>query len=151
EASRIDALSADAHKFLLGPEGVSIFYVSRRAMERVNPTVVGWLSVDNPEDYLNYEQPFAPSAKRFESAALNTAGVVGLGAAIELFLQVGVEQIERYLLDLGDYLCQRLVDRGYHVASSRREGEKSAVICCQHERYLPLELYHLLNDRRIIS
>jgi selenocysteine lyase/cysteine desulfurase len=151
EACRIDALSADAHKFLLGPEGVSLFYVSRRAMDRVKPTVVGWLSVNNPEDYLNYDQPFAPGAKRFESGALNTAGVVGLGAAIELFLQVGLEQIESHLLALGDYLCQRLVDRGYHVASSRRDGEKSAVICCQHEKYSPAVLYHHLNDRRIIT
>jgi selenocysteine lyase/cysteine desulfurase len=151
EECRIDALSADAHKFLLGPEGVALFYVSRRAMERVKPTVVGWLSVNNPEDYLNYEQPFAPGAKRYESGALNTAGVAGLAAAIELFLEVGVERIERHLLDLGDYLCQRLAERGYRVASSRRDGEKSAVICCQHERRSPLELYHLLNDRRIIT
>ncbi|MGH9766190.1 MAG: aminotransferase class V-fold PLP-dependent enzyme [Blastocatellia bacterium] len=151
EACSIDALSADAHKFLLGPDGVSLFYVSRRAMERVKPTLVGWLSVNNPEDYLNYDQPYAPNAKRFESGALNTAGVVGLGAAIELFLQVGVEKIESYLLDLGDYLCQRSADRGYQVASSRRDGEKSAVICLRHEKYSASELYHLLNDRRIIT
>jgi selenocysteine lyase/cysteine desulfurase len=151
EACSIDALSADAHKFLLGPEGVSLFYVSRRTMQRVKPTVVGWLSVNNPEDYLNYDQPYAPGAKRFESGALNAVGLAGLAAAIELFLQVGAEKIESYLIDLGDYLCQRLAERGYHVASSRTEGEKSAIICCRHEKYSPHELYHLLNDRRIIT
>jgi len=159
EACAIDALSADAHKFLLGPDGVALFYVSRRAMGRVKPTLVGWLSVNDPEDYLNYDQPYAPNARRFESGALNTAGVVGLGAAIELFLQIGVENIESYLLDLGDYLCERLresprgnlMDLGYRVASSRRDGEKSAIICLQHEKYSAQELYHLLNDRRIIT
>ncbi|HEU0174026.1 MAG TPA: aminotransferase class V-fold PLP-dependent enzyme [Blastocatellia bacterium] len=163
EACAIDALSADAHKFLLGPDGVALFYVSRRAMERVKPTLVGWLSVNDPEDYLNYDQPYAPNARRFESGALNTAGVVGLGAAIELFLQIGVDNIESYLLDLGDYLCDRLresppgspreslMDRGYRVASSRRDGEKSAIICLQHEKYSAHDLYHLLNDRRIIT
>src|SRR5262245_12978619 len=154
EACSIDALSADAHKFLLGPDGVSLFYISRRAMERVKPTLVGWLSVNNPEDYLNYDQAYAPNAKRFESGALNTAGVVGLGAALELFLQIGVEKIESYLLDLGDYLCERLLGRstgGYHVASSRRDGEKSAVICIRHEKYSAQHLYHLLNDCRIIT
>src|SRR5262249_35440469 len=117
DACSIDALSADAHKFLLRPEGGSLFYVSRRASERVKPTLVGWLAVNNPEDYLNYDQPYAPNAKRFESGALNAAGVAGLAASIELFLQVGAEKIERYLIDLGDYLCQRLAERGYHVAS----------------------------------
>jgi selenocysteine lyase/cysteine desulfurase len=155
EACAIDALSADAHKFLLGPEGVALFYVSRRAMEQVKPTVVGWLSVNNPEDYLNYDQPYAPSARRFEAGALNTAGVAGLGEAIELFLQIGLEKIESHLLDLGDYLCERLrerlMDRGYRVASSRRDGEKSAIICLRHEKYSAEELCHLLDDRRIIT
>jgi selenocysteine lyase/cysteine desulfurase len=151
EAGSIDALSADAHKFLLGPDGAALFYVSRRAMERVKPTLAGWLSVANPEDYLNYDQPFAPGARRFESGALNTAGVLGLGAAIELLLQVGVEKIESHLLELGDYLCERLVERGYQVISSRRAGEKSAVICCRHERHPAEKLYQLLNERRIIT
>ncbi len=151
EACRIDALSADAHKFLLGPDGVAIFYVSRRAMERVRPTLVGWMSVNRPEDYLNYDQPYAPSARRFEAGALNTAGVLGLGAAIELFLQTGVEKIESYLLDLGDYLCDRLVERSYEIVSSRRADEKSAVICCRSAKHSAEELYQLLNERRIIT
>lgn len=159
EACAIDALSADAHKFLLGPEGTALFYVSRRAMERVKPTLVGWLSLNDPDDYLNYDQPYAPNARRFESGGLNTAGVAGLGAAIELFLQIGVEKIESYLLGLGDYLCERLqndprgnlMERGYRVASSRRDGEKSAIICIEHEKYSAHELYHLLNDHRIIT
>jgi len=121
----------------------------------VKPTLVGWLSVNNPEDYLNYDQPYAPSARRFEAGALNTAGVAGLGAAIELFLQIGLNKIESHLLGLGDYLCERLrerfIDSGYSVASSRRDGEKSAIICLRHEKYSAQELYHLLDDRRIIT
>jgi cysteine desulfurase / selenocysteine lyase len=155
EACAIDALSADAHKFLLGPDGVALFYVSRRALERVKPTLVGWLSVSDPEDYFNYDQPYASGARRFESGALNTAGVMGLGAAIELSLQIGLEKIESYLLDLGDYLCERLsaklADSGYRVASSRRDKEKSAIICIQSEKYSALDIYHLLNDRCIIT
>ncbi len=151
EACSIDALSADAHKFLLGPDGVALFYVSPRVMERVKPTLVGWLSVANPEDYLNYDQPFAPTARRFESGALNTAGVAGLGAAIELFLRIGVGKIESYLLEIGDYLCGRLAGRGYQVVSSRRPGEKSAVICCRHGKHSAGHLYQLLDERRIIT
>ena len=63
--------------------------------------------------------------------------------------------IESHLLYLGDYLCERLrevlMDRGYRVASSRRDGEKSAIICLQHEKYSAQDLCHLLNDRRIIT
>ena len=151
ERDAVDALSADAHKFLLGSEGCALLYLSERALERVRPTLVGWLSVENPEDYTNYEQGYAVGARRFEPGALNTAGVLGLGAAIELFLHVGVERIESYLLELGDYLCGRLEERGYRVVSSRRVGEKSAVICCQHDRHSAKDLYHKLDAQRIIT
>ncbi len=151
QACSIDAMSADAHKFLLGPDGVSLFYVSKQAMERIRPTVVGWTSVANPFDFENANQPYAASARRFEPGALNTAGITGLGAAIELFLQIGLEKIESHLIELGDYLCQRLTERGFQIVSSRREGEKSAVISCRHEKFSADELYLNLNERRIIT
>lgn len=150
ESCCIDALSADAHKFLLGPDGVAIFYISRAAMERIQPTAVGWMSVARPFDF-DSEQSYAPDARRFEAGALNTAGVVGLGTAIELFEQTGPERIERYLLELGDYLCERLLEKGYQLVSSRRAGEKSAVICCRHEKYSANDLYQILDARRIIT
>ncbi|MFN0087688.1 MAG: aminotransferase class V-fold PLP-dependent enzyme, partial [Blastocatellia bacterium] len=151
EACHIDAVSADAHKFLLGPDGIALFYLSRRAMERVKPTLVGWMSVADPEDFGNYEQPYAPGARRFEPGALNTAGVLGLGAALDLFQQVGIETIERHLIELGDRLCERLTGKGYRVISSRRDGEKSAVICCEHERFPASRLAEHLDRHGIIT
>ncbi|HMV46999.1 MAG TPA: aminotransferase class V-fold PLP-dependent enzyme [Blastocatellia bacterium] len=150
EACCIDALSADAHKFLLGPDGVALFYVSRAAMERIKPTVTGWMSVARPFDF-DPEQPYADGARRFEAGALNTAGVVGLGAAIELFQQTGLERIESHLLELGDHLCEGLLNKGYQLVSSRRASEKSAVICCRHEKFSANDLYQILNARRIIT
>ena len=151
QACHIDALSADAHKFLLGPEGVALLYVSRRALERVKPTLVGWLSVEHPFEMGNHDQPWAPSALRFEPGALNTAGVIGLGAAIELFQSVGMARIESYLLELGDYLCARLADQGYQIISSRRAGEASAIIACQHARHTAQALYERLDAQGIIT
>ena len=151
QAACIDALAADAHKFLLGPEGIALFYVSQLAMERIKPTLVGWLSVERPFDMNNFNQPWAPNAQRYEAGALNTAGVRGLGAAVELFMQVGPERIEHYLLELGAYLCDRLQAHGYHLVSSRRPGETSAVIACEHDRYPAEELHRQLEGHRIIT
>lgn len=152
EACSIDALSADAHKFLLGPDGVALFYISWRALQRIKPTVVGWTSVARPFDFDNLrDQPYAPNAQRFEPGALNTTGIVGLGAAIELFLRIGMEGIESHVIGLSDYLSERLKEVGYQVISSRRPGETSAVVCCRHDKYSADYLYHILNDRRIIT
>lgn len=147
----VDAFSADAHKFLLGPDGIALLYIRREVLERIEPTLVGWMSVEKPFKFTHDIKPLVPGTRRFEPGVLNTAGVVGLGAAIELFLRIGPERIEQYLIELGDYLCERLQERGYRIFSSRRPGEKSSFVCCRHEKYAAEDLYELLEKERIIT
>ncbi len=147
----VDAFAADAHKYLLGPEGVALLYVSDRVLDRIRPTVVGWTSVKNYEKHLDYNLDYRDGALRFEYGTLNTAGVYGLGAAIDLFLEVGPEKIEEYLLGLSDYLAERLSEKGYTVVSSRRRGETSAIVTCKHERHSPRDLYWMLRSKNIIT
>jgi selenocysteine lyase/cysteine desulfurase len=53
DAELIDAAAGASHKWLLGPEGVGYLYLSDRAREMIEPTLVGWVSVPNPDDYDN--------------------------------------------------------------------------------------------------
>jgi selenocysteine lyase/cysteine desulfurase len=80
---------------------------------------------------------------------LNTAGVYGLGAAIDLFLEVGPDRIEEYLLGLSGYLAERLTSKGYDVVSPGNAGETSAIITCRHERHTPKDLWRLLREKNI--
>jgi selenocysteine lyase/cysteine desulfurase len=147
----VDAFAADAHKYLLGPEGIALLYVSDRVIDRIKPTVVGWTSVNNYEQYLDYRLDYREGAGRFECGTLNTAGVYGLGAGIELFLEVGPETIESYLLELSNYLAERLTSKGYEVVSPRGAGETSAIVTCKHERHTPRDLYQLLRANDILT
>lgn len=148
---QVDAFAADGHKFLLAPEGAGLLYLGARAMERVRPTVVGWMSVKKPYDFSDLAQEYAQGARRFEPGTLNTAGLLGLGAAIEMVLEIGAARIESYLIELTGYLCERLGERGYEVISSRRPGEASAIVSCRHARHDAAELYRLLEAQRIIT
>jgi len=147
----VDAFAADAHKYLLGPEGIAVLFVSDRLIDRIKPTVVGWTSVKNYDQHLDYDLNYRDGALRFECGTLNSAGVYGLGAAVDLFLEVGPEVIEAYLLGLGSYLAEQLTLKGYKVISSRRPGETSAVVTCTHERHTPRDLYRLLNSKNIVT
>ncbi|MEK6321189.1 MAG: aminotransferase class V-fold PLP-dependent enzyme [Acidobacteriota bacterium] len=147
----VDAFAADAHKYLLGPEGIALLYVSDRFIDRIKPTVVGWTSVKNYEQYLDYKLDYREGAGRFECGTLNSAGVYGLGAAIDLFLEVGPEEIEAYLIGLSGYLAERLTSKGYELISSRSAGETSAILTCTHERYTPKDLYRLLRAKNILT
>jgi cysteine desulfurase/selenocysteine lyase len=151
EGDCVDAFAADAHKYLLGPEGIALLYVSDRIIDQIKPTVVGWMSVKDYENYLDYRLDYREGALRFECGTLNTVGVYGLGAAIDLFLEVGPEKIERYLLGLSDYLAEALESKGYKVVSSRRPGEASAIVTCTHPKWSPRELYRSLLAKNIIT
>jgi selenocysteine lyase/cysteine desulfurase len=153
ERDCVDAFAADAHKYLIGPEGIALLYVSDRVINRIRPTVLGWTSVNNYEQFshraVDYRLDYREGAERFECGTLNTAGVYGLGAAIDLFLEVGPEKIEEYLLGLSDYLAERLASKGYQVVSPRNAGETSAIVTCTHERHTPKDLHRLLREKSI--
>jgi selenocysteine lyase/cysteine desulfurase len=155
ERDYVDAFAADAHKYLIGPEGIALLYISDRVIDRIRPTVVGWTSVKNYESFahgpLNYRLDYREGSLRFECGTLNTAGVYGLGAAVELMLEVGADAIERHLIDLTDYLAKRLADKRYRVVSSRAPGESSGIVAVTHDAHTASSLYHVLRDRSIIT
>jgi cysteine desulfurase/selenocysteine lyase len=147
----VDAFAADAHKYLLGPEGVALLYVSDRIIDRVKPTVVGWTSVKDYENHLDYDLNYREGALRFECGTLNTAGIYGLGAAIDLFLEIGTEKIEEHILRLSDYLADGLTNKGYEVFGSRQKSETSAIVTCTHREHTPKQLYKLLHAKNIMT
>jgi len=51
---------------MCAPEGCGLFYVSEEARNRVDPTFVGWISVETPWDFEDREQPFRPNALAWE-------------------------------------------------------------------------------------
>lgn len=131
EVQGIDLLSADSHKWLMGPEGVGLGYCSPRALERIQPALEGWLSVVRPFDFFDLEQPLKPNAARFEEGAHNHAGIHGMVGSLELILSVGVEALSRRILELTDHLADSLLSRGWSVLSPReRDEEKSGIVLC---------------------
>jgi cysteine desulfurase/selenocysteine lyase len=150
-ASCIDALAAGAHKFLLGPKGISLLYLSDRALELIQPTVIGWTAVKNYSDYLSHDLDFRDGAVRFEGGTLNTVGICGLGEALGLFLEAGPSQIEAYLMGLRDYLSAELRSRDYRVSEPRQPGERSAILVCRHGRFTGDQICAHLDSLNIIT
>jgi selenocysteine lyase/cysteine desulfurase len=149
--SRIDFLSADGHKWLLGPEGTGVFYCGRAAMGKLEVANLGWGGVVDPNDYLNYDATPAPTAERFEPGTLNTAGIYGLRAALDLLLSVGLDRIEARVLALTDLLCEALRRRGYRVHSPRGKSEKSGIVTFSHDRHPAGELLRRLREERVVG
>jgi cysteine desulfurase / selenocysteine lyase len=124
----IDFLAADGHKWLLGPEGAGIFYIRRDLVERLHPVDIGWNSVIHARDFSRIDFLLKPHAGRWESGSLNVAGIVALGASMELLLEIGIAAIRDRVLELTDYLCARAAEAELSVFSSREPSEKSAIV-----------------------
>jgi len=152
EAELLDVAAGASHKWLLGPEGVGYLYLSDRARERLQPTLVGWTSVPNPEDYNNFDQEWNTGTLAWETGTGPTALIHGLNASLELLKANGTEAIAAYLETLTDYLCQNLSSRNYRVISTRDLGQKSQIVCIQHRGGASaMHLYSQLKSNNIIT
>jgi len=101
DASQLDFLAADAHKWLLGPCGAGILYVRESLQQHLAPPIYGWHNVRSPDFVAQEEIVLRSGAARYEAGTHNLLGLVGLVAAIEFILEVGVENIARELLRKG--------------------------------------------------
>lgn len=128
QAMGIDFLSADGHKWMLGPEGCGIFYCHEDLIPMLRPTVAGWLCMVNALDYGNYQFEFLNDARRFEPGSYNIPGVLGLGASLELLLEVGIDEVWRRVDALTTHLVNRLREKDYRVFSPRRLPEERSGI-----------------------
>jgi selenocysteine lyase/cysteine desulfurase len=152
QAEFVDVAAAACHKWLLTPEGVGLLYLSARARERIQPTLVGWTSVPNPEDYGNFEQGWNKGTLAWETGTAPVALIHGLEASLKLLQQVGIRNIESHLETLTDHLCKCLQRTAYELVSSRRVGEKSQIVCIRHTAGLTaMDLYVHLKQRNIIT
>ncbi len=148
----VDFLSADGHKWMLGPEGVGIGYASARALERMVPAVEGWLSVERPFDFFDLDQPLKKTAARFEEGAHNVAGLYGFVESLRLLETYGTDAVAQRILELTDLLADGLRARGWDVLSPRdRPGEKSGIVLCARDGVTPDRLERRLAEAAVVA
>ena len=152
QAELVDVAAGACHKWLLTPEGVGYLYLSDRARERIQPTLVGWISVPDPDDYGNFSQGWNRGTLAWETGTGPAALIHGLEHSLKLLNQTGISRIQSHLETLTDYLCERLANTQYRIVSSRQRSEKSQIVCIQHTEGLsPMKLYSHLKDTGIIT
>ena len=152
QSELIDVAAGAGHKWLLSPEGTGYLYLSDRARDRIEPTLVGWVSVPDPEDHFNWNQGWNEGALAWETGTGPAALIYGLEASLRLIRHQGVRRIQKYLQELTDYLCFQLGPKDYEIVSSRLENEQSQIVCIRHTGGIgAMELYARLKQRRIIT
>ncbi len=124
----IDFLSADGHKWLLGPEGAGIFYLRREHLDLLRPLGVGWNSVATAGEFQNDCLDLRATAARYEGGTFNMVGLAGLGASLQMFLDIGIENISDALHDVIIETAERLQSIGATIHSSQNSQQWSGIL-----------------------
>jgi selenocysteine lyase/cysteine desulfurase len=148
----VDMLAADAHKWMLGPCGAGLLYVRREVQQWVNPPVYGWHNVRCPDFVAQEEISLRKDARKFEAGTHNLLGVVGIMAAMELLLEVGVENIARELLRKRAWLIPAIQAKGYSVLhADAAPGNSSGIVSFFQPGKSPAELFQKLEQAKIFT
>jgi cysteine desulfurase/selenocysteine lyase len=96
----VDALVASGYKGLLGPFGVSLFYLKRDLVEKLEPPLVGWRSAPDPYNLNVTELTFAKDAKKFEYSTMDYACPVGLAESMRYLKKIGHKNLTSHVLSM---------------------------------------------------
>jgi selenocysteine lyase/cysteine desulfurase len=150
EAARIDFLSADSHKWMLGIEGIGIFYCRQARLELLDSPFTSWWSLAEPFAPFHADNPLHADARRFEFATLPTVGAFALDAALGLLLNGEVGQRSERIMQLTGRLAEGLAERDWTLHTPMDDpAERSGIISASHPSLDAEEVVARLTERKI--
>ncbi len=113
------ALGADAYagagqKWLCGPDGTGMLFVSESLRERVPPTRRAFLCFADTADGL--DAPLQPDARRYQATSQSAEAHATALAAHEVLEAFGWEQVHEHAVGFAARLADALAQRGHEVA-----------------------------------
>ena len=146
----VDALVADGHKWLLGPEGIGIMVTTRQLRSGLHPVLAGWLNVRRPgRQFFLHELAFHEDGRRFEPGAMPNILLAGLAASLDLLLEVGPDEVFERVVSHTRSITQTLVKAGWHVGSPGSGHPIAGIVAARHP-FLPAdEIARRLRERQI--
>lgn len=129
QAIQADFVMADGHKWMLGPEGIALFYCKSQTRAQLELRQYGWHMVQNAGDYDAKDWQPAADAHRFECGSPNMLGIHALSASLSLFEELGMESIYRNILNNTTYLIDKLNNiKGIEIVTPEDEERRAGIV-----------------------
>jgi len=149
-ASEFDFLSADSHKWLLGPLAMGIVFVAKERAELCRPTLLGSWNVKSPDFQSQEEIEFEEGGRRYEPGVLNVTGIYGMRATINLIRETGLEKVSSLILERRDQLERGLSTLGFEfLGPDASEPLRSGILTARHPAHDPARLHMSLEAASI--
>lgn len=151
EACQADFVMADGHKWMLGPEGVALFYSRPAAREQLQLHQYGWHMVEHAEDFDRRDWQIAQSARRFECGSPNMLGIHALAASVSLLLETGMEHVEQQVLEKARHLFQLVAaSRNLECLTDTRPDRHAGIVVVRHRKADADTLYRFLMEQQVL-
>lgn len=137
----VDALVTTTMKWLLGPPGVGLAYLTEDLLKHAPALEVGYMGVNLPmsEDWPMTEMP--PLTRDGRQLELGVPALVCLAparAGIELLMAVGITQVAERIEELVAMCVTGLVARGVKVRTPLDSASRSGVVAIEHPQAVAL-------------
>ncbi len=147
----VDFLSADAHKWMLGPLAIGIVFVKKKHFSLVRPTLLGAWNVVSPDFVAQDEIRLPESGMRYEPGVLNVAGIYGMHAALELIEAYGIGNVAARLLAHKVHLVRALRALGFEIYGPAHGPNASGITTFFHPKAEMAALYAHLEANGVVA
>jgi selenocysteine lyase/cysteine desulfurase len=145
QAIHADFVMADGHKWMLGPEGVALFYCRAELREQLKLFQYGWHMTNAFVDFDKKEWKPANSARRFECGSPNMLGIHALSASLSLLEEIGVDNVEKYVLDNTQTLFDEIEARPeLELITDNTPGRFGGIVTFRHRTLSNEKLFNHL-------
>jgi cysteine desulfurase / selenocysteine lyase len=153
KVDHVDFLSADSHKWMLGPMAAGIVYVREALHDVLRPSLIGAWNVKSPNFIAQDQVEFEGGGRRYEPGVLNAVGIYGMKAALEMLLEIGIDNVSARLLTLKAHLIPRLEALGFSVLPPLGGANASGITTATREGGASLQQIfdHLAAHKVVIS
>jgi cysteine desulfurase/selenocysteine lyase len=153
EKDDVDFLATACYKWLLGPLGAGYLYVKKELVEKSEPPFVGWASVkpevfDTIDFWDIWSLKLSETASRFEVGSPSFPSFIGAKEALKMFLDFGIENVEKRILKLTDHLINSVKNLGLKLQTPEDPQHRSGVVNFNIDQ--PKETVERLNRRNIV-
>jgi selenocysteine lyase/cysteine desulfurase len=125
---KIDFLSCGTQKWLLGMQGLAFIYVDEELQKKMYPANVGWLSVENAWNLLDFKLDLKTSANVFQGGTLNAFGIYAFNTSLKLFKDFGFDNIQSEVLSNTKYLIEKIKSIGMDCVLGNSDSQELAGI-----------------------
>jgi len=151
QAVQADFVMADGHKWLLGPEGLAVFYCRPELRERLRLHQYGWHMVEAAGDFDRQDWRPAGSARRFECGSPNMLAIHALSASLSLLEETGIETIAETVSEKTGYLIELLEKNlKVKVISPILAERRAGIVTFVHDGMTADRLYARLMEQGVL-